>query len=83
MPTASSHLPPAHESPPIRILDTVTKPLARPKPSRHLTHPGKATFNRSAVFTSRSQLPSSIGIPFRRRSASVRHSGSPATITSS
>src|SRR5262249_40371270 len=28
------------------------------------------------------QLPSSIGIPWARRSASVRHSGSPATSTS-
>jgi hypothetical protein len=38
---------------------------------------GTPTFSRSAVLTSTSQFPSSIGIPLRRRSASVRHSGSP------
>ena len=44
---------------------------------------GAATPTRAAVLTSVSQLPSGMGMPFFRRSASIRHSGSPATITSS
>src|ERR1039457_3555288 len=41
------------------------------------------TLTRAAAFSSRSQFPSAIGRPFTRRSASMRHSGSPATSTSS
>ena len=47
------------------------------------TYSGAATPTRAAVLTSVSQLPSGMGMPFFRRSASIRHSGSPATITSS
>src|SRR5262249_26029537 len=44
---------------------------------------GAATPTDSAALTRLSQLPCATGIPLRRRSASVRHSGSPATSTSS
>ena len=58
-------------------------PLTSPFPSPELPGTaGDATWTRAAALTSASQLPSGMGMPFCRRSASVRHSGSPATITS-
>lgn len=51
------------------------------KPDHYTT--GAATFTRAAAWHNVSQLRSGIGMPLFRRSASVRHSGSPATITSS